>query len=251
MEIIDAYSHCGLKKYEPIEKVEQVLATVGVSRVILVQHMGEFDNSYLGGIAARDPQRFASVCLVDHMSPNAGETLRALATSGHFKGVRFPAEVCSSAPHVFRAAVESGLIIVLFVPDGIAPALPSLLRCMDESPEASLVLTHLGNPRLEDGPKFTDARQAFRLAEYPGVHYQVSGMKMFCPYPHDPLHGLVAGALDAFGTSRVYWGSNYPVVGDVDDYRRDLSLVLDGKLPIPSSAIPDIVGGNARQLWFG
>src|SRR6202043_1719838 len=39
MEIVDAYAHCGLSKYEPIEKVRAAMAAGGVSRAVLVQHL--------------------------------------------------------------------------------------------------------------------------------------------------------------------------------------------------------------------
>jgi hypothetical protein len=46
------------------------------------------------------------------------------------------------------------------------------------------------------------------------------------------------------------WGSNYPVVGSADDYRADLRLLLDGGLPIPAAAVPQVAGENAKRLWF-
>jgi hypothetical protein len=40
------------------------------------------------------------------------------------------------------------------------------------------------------------------------------------------------------------------VVGGTTDYLNDLSLLLEGKLPIASADIPAIAGGNAKRLWF-
>ena len=70
-------------------------------------------------------------------------------------------------------------------------------------------------------------------------------------YPHEPLYPLLAEAAARFGGARLLWGSNYPVVGDEQDYRNDLQLLLDEKLPFPDTDIPAIAGGNARSLWFG
>jgi predicted TIM-barrel fold metal-dependent hydrolase len=61
---------------------------------------------------------------------------------------------------------------------------------------------------------------------------------------------LIAEALDKFGLARLIWGSNYPVVGTRADYQADMHLLLDGSLPIPTIAIPQIAGENARRLWF-
>lgn len=112
------------------------------------------------------------------------------------------------------------------------------------------MLTHLGNPKAGDGPGFTEHRRVFELAAYEGVYFQVSGMKMFCAYPHTELYPLVREAVECFGVSRLLWGSNYPVVGDKDDVAKDLTLLAGGRLPIPESAIRDVACMNACNLWF-
>jgi len=250
MEIIDAYSHCGLRKYQPIEDVRRVMEAAGVTRAVLVQHLGEFDNSYIGAIAAAEPERFAGVCLVDHESPDAVGELCRLAASGRFRGVRLAAAACVAVPEIPRAAAELGLVIVLYTPDGIGASAGWLAGFLEESPGARVVLTHLGNPDLS-GTGAEGHREALRrLAAHAGVHFQVSGMKMFCSYPHTPLHGLIVFAFEHFGADRLLWGSNYPVVGGEEDYLCDLRLLIDGGLPLPREAIPAVASGNARRLWF-
>ncbi len=251
MEIIDAYTHCGLSKYEPIKQVARVMASAGVGRAVLVQHLGEFDNSYIAGCVASAPDRLAGVCLVDHTLPDAVSQLEKLANSGCFRGVRFPVQVLIDAPDLFDTAAKLGLVLVLYAPDGMGYVVESLNRFLDLHPGARVVLTHLGTPRMEEAPEFAGARRAFRLARHPGVYWQLSGMKMYCPWPHEPLHPLIADAFSAFGPERILWGSNYPVVGSELDYGRDLELLTQERLPIPPDAIPAIAGGNAKRLWFG
>jgi len=249
--LIDGYTHCGLSKYEPIEQVKQVMSAAGVSGAVLVQHIGEYDNDYIGRVASEDPAHLAAVCLVDHQAPDAVDALgRCRDSAYHFRGVRLPAEVAAHAPQLLYAAADMGLIIVLFAPEGVGANLKPLAEMLEARPQAQLVLSHLTLPLKAGAPDLPASRAAFELAKYPGVYCQVSGMKMHAPYPHEPLYPLIAEALDHFGPSRLYWGSNYPVVGDEQDYIRDLRLLLDGKLPVPENAIADIAGGNAQRLWF-
>jgi len=250
MEIVDAYAHCGLNKYTPIEDVRAVMKTAGVSCAVLVQHMGEFDNSYIADIAASDPTCFAGVFLVDSSSVTAVEDLKKEARSGVFKGIRFTVDVFKNSPQLCQAAVDEGLIIVLYAPDGIAEHVEILDAFLNLNPSCRLVITHLGNPDLGEGPGFESYKSVFTLARYAGVYYQVSGMKMFCPYPHRELYSLIGEAVEAFGVSRLVWGSNYPVVGDDDDYMKDLHLLLEKKLPLPEQTIKEIAGNNAHRLWF-
>lgn len=250
MEIIDSYLHCGLSKYLPVADVEATITAAGVSRAVMVQHLGEYDNSYIGRIVAEQPHRFAGVCLVDHRIEGVRNTLESLLGDGPFRGVRLTSEVLREAPEIFSFTAELEKVIVFFAPEGIADSVDALLRFLGSNPDCRMVVTHLGNPRAEMAPAFEEHVALFRLASFPGVRLQVSGMEMFCPYPREPLYPLISEAVRAFGAERLLWGSNYPVVGGIDEYRAELRLLLDGQLPVPEAAIPAIAGGNSRSLWF-
>jgi L-fuconolactonase len=250
MEVIDGYCHCGLSKYEPIERVREVMDTAGVSRAVLVQHLGEFDNTYIGSVVQRDPGHFAGVLLVDHRSPDAVPELQRLCATRLFRGVRLTTDALSATPDLFAVAGNLGLVIVLYAPQGIRPHLSCLIDQLELAPFTQLVVTHLGNPSLDGQSLAESATDVFCLSQFANVYLQVSGMKMFCPFPHEPFYSLITQALEKFGTQRLIWGSNYPVVGTAADYQADLRLLLDGRLPIPAGAIPKIAGENARRLWF-
>ena len=47
-----------------MEDVRKIMSEHGVSRAVLVQHLGEYDNSYIENVVARDPDRFAGVFLI-------------------------------------------------------------------------------------------------------------------------------------------------------------------------------------------
>ena len=250
MEIIDAYAHCGLSKYEPIENVREVIAAAGVSRAVLVQHLGEFDNSYIASVVASDPEHFASVLLVDHTATNVAGTLAHWVTSGRFQGLRLTADALLTNPDLFLLASDLGLAIVLYAPQGIRPILPHLERALESAPFTRLVITHLGNPILIGSKLDEGANAVLDLARFSNAYFQLSGMKMFCAPPHEVLYPLIEDAVATFGTRRILWGSNFPVVGSQEDYWADLRLLLDGGLPVPREAIDQIAGENAKRLWF-
>ena len=250
MDLIDGYTHCGLSKYEPVERVVEVMAAAGVGRAVLVQHLGEFDNSYLGNVASANPERFAAVCLVDHQPADCVTMLQRWVDSGCFKGLRLTAEALEAKPVLADAAVELGLILVLYAPNGVAPSAPLLANLFKRHSEARLVLSHLGHPDPAESPRFARCDAVMSLAEHPNIYVQLSGMKMFCPWPHEPLYPLIEKVIQRFGPSRVYWGSNFPVVGGTRDYLNDLALVIERKLPIATSDIPAVAGSNAKRLWF-
>ena len=250
MGIVDGYAHCALSKYKPIENVKAVMQSAGVHRAILVQHLGEYDNTYIGQIVAAEPEHFAGVMIVNHESPDMDQTLTHLVDSGQFKGIRITTEVAKAAPQLLRLAAKLGLIILIYAHDGIADFVGWLDGFLAMQPNTSIVITHMGNPDPTTDSQFEKHRSIFQLTQYPNVYYQISGMKMFCPFPHKLYYDLIAEALEWFGPKRLYWGSNYPVVGSDRDYINDLQLLLGGKLPIPEEAIAMVAGENAEKLWF-
>src|SRR5262245_57889960 len=104
------------------------MESAGVERAVLVQHLGEDDNAYLGRIVSNAPRSFAAACLVNPDDPTAATTLHGLAAEGFFRGVRFPLQVLRAAPQLWDAAAELGMVIVAFAAEGLAGQAAPLRR---------------------------------------------------------------------------------------------------------------------------
>ena len=146
------------------------MAAAGVSRAVLVQHLGEFDNSYIGSVVASDPQHLAGVLLVDHRQKDVIGTLERWHSSGNFQGIRLSAEAIADARVAAVDGGQSGLIIVLFAAGGIRPILTTLEKELQSAPFTRLVITHLGNPTFENDDIAESARDMFRLARFGNVY---------------------------------------------------------------------------------
>ena len=250
-EVIDGYAHCGLRKYVTFETLRGVLDAAGVGRVVIVQHLGEYDNAYLAGVARAHPRAAACVCLVDHRDPRARDQLAALAAGGAFRGVRLTSRALLERPGLAMAAARLGLVIQAMPAHAPARWAPVLEGVLARYPEARVMLSHLAMPRPRDAPAFAPQRPALDLARHPGVRIQLSFASALGPWPHEPMYPAIAQAVEAFGPERIVWGSNYPPVGGLREYLADLDLLLGGRLPIPADAIAGVAGGNARRFWFG
>lgn len=247
--MIDGYSHCGLSKYRPVEDVLAVMRTAGVDRAVLCQHLGEYDNEYLAQVVATYPATFAAICLVDPASPSAAADLEKWHATGRFRGVRLLAQWLSDYQPLWARAVDLGLTLVLYAPQGVAVAAPVIARFLAAHPTARLVVTHLGNPQLREG-RLVDA-ELLRLSAVPGVFVQLSGLSQFCEYPHTELRDFIRAMIREFGAPRIYWGSNYPVCGDEAAYRRDLHQVTSGEWDLTPEQIEWITSRTAEEVWFG
>lgn len=249
-EFVDAYVHCGLSKYKPLPEVERAMRLARVDRAVLVQHLGEFDNTYIQKAVTKNPEKFAGVFLVDYTQDSIYNELRRWANTGRFRGVRFLLESLELNPLLWQEAVNLNLNIIVYEPEGIAKGFNLLKNFLKKNPTATMILSHLGVPNLKTDPEFIQHGSLYQLSEYQNVYFQVSGMHMFCPYPYNLLWPVIKQGLDSFGAERMLWGSNYPVLGNDEDYVREVELIRSGGLPIPKSEIHRVMNGTAVEVWF-
>jgi predicted TIM-barrel fold metal-dependent hydrolase len=245
--IIDSYTHCGLDKFRPIEDVRAMMAEVGVSRAVLAQHLGQFDNSYIAACVQAEPSSLIGVAMIDVLDPDAQVSLQEVVASPAFGGIRMTAAMLRQAPCLASAALEAGLHLVLYCPDG-TDEIESVLPGLASGP-GRIVITHLGSPTVDAG-RLTRGTELLQLAADPRIMVTLSGAGMACDPPHEPLRSLVRAIVDGFGAERVMWASNYPVVGDQGAVRADLDLLLSNAWGLPPSAIPLISADVADHTWF-
>ena len=245
--IIDSYTHCGLDKFQPLPEVQAMMRSVGISKAVLAQHLGQYDNSYIESCVRSSPETLAGVAMINASGPDALSALAAVSSSRAFRGLRMTLDMLAEAPAIASAAVERGLHLVLYCPDG-TDALADVLGKVAPGP-GRIVVTHLGSPAVGDGV-VTRGEEVLRLADDDRVLVTLSGASMFCPTPYEPLRRLVRSIVSAFGDTRVMWAANYPVAGEARDVAADLRLLLDNVWGLEPSAIEAIQGGVANRIWF-
>ena len=82
--VIDAYTHCGLDKYEPIDRVREMMTHSGIDRAVLAQHLGQYDNRYIGSVVSEDPEHFAVTTTREESDLTALETSEVRRFLGEF-----------------------------------------------------------------------------------------------------------------------------------------------------------------------
>ena len=247
--MIDAYTHCGISKFEPVELVLATMAAAGVERAVLVQHLGEYDNSYLAEVVGERPEAFAVVALADPEASDWEERLAEVAESGHVRGLRLTTEMLLANGDLALGAAAAGLVPVLYTPDGVAPARQRIVELAAAAPDRPIVITHLGCPKVE-GKQMVAGWELLEFSDLTNVMVTLSGLGMLCPYPHRPLSDFVGKVVEEFTAHRIMWGSNYPVLGDASDYARDLDLVLAGWWGFSPEQVERISETNAAETFF-
>lgn len=128
----------------------------------------------------------------------------------------------------------------------VAPAVyGELRRALDAAPAFNALISHFGLPAkgAEDARAAGLALQELHsFRDMPGVAVKASGFYAFTSLldPSEVLEGVV----EAFGTERVLWGSDYPVVLSSESFEQ-ASAHTSGLLPEARGAV---MGDNLRRI---
>jgi len=262
MRIVDSHCHAGLNWYEPVETLLGVMRRNGVSQAVLVQMLGQYHNDYLLDCRERFPGCFACVIGVDvELGQAACNELARLAARGA-TGVRLRPQSRSPGTDplaIWRAAVQHGLAVSC-VGNQESFAAPEFRALLEELPELTVVLEHLGGTSQPDpaGDDRVLTERVLELAELPNVCLKVPGLGELLPrrpalpataIPFDRAAAQLDRALASFGAGRLLWGSDFPPVAAREGYRNALEWVRDALAPQGSAALKLIFGDTARRIF--
>ena len=261
MVVLDSHCHVSNVWYEPVETLLFQMDRNGVGGAVLIQMLGQFDNTYQQACLRRYPGRFASVVMVDANAPEATEHLRRLAEDGA-SGVRLRPGARSPGSDplaIWRAAADLGFSVSCpgTAGDFASQAFSDLVT---DVPRLRVVVEHLGAASRPDA----DAEQrmarevALRaLAAHPNVYVKVTGLGEIAQrasppgaFPFQrPIPAYLDLAYELFGPERLMWGSDFPPVAVREGYASALHLCRAEFASRPNSAQELIFGNVAARVF--
>jgi L-fuconolactonase len=223
----------------------------GVTGSVLVQCINSLDETreFLA-LAAADRLVAGVVGWVDLEAPDVADTLAALRAGpggSRLVGIRHQVQSEPDPDWLVRPAVlrglaalgAAGLTFDLLV---LPVQMPAALAAVTARPEVVFVLDHLAKPPIADGD-LAFWESGFRvLAERPNLVAKVSGLvteASWATWTVDDLRPVVDVALDAFGPSRLMFGSDWPVCLLAADYGQVVAVADELVLPLLSPSERD------------
>ncbi|WP_050469790.1 amidohydrolase family protein [Herbaspirillum chlorophenolicum] len=202
---------------------ESLLASMdeaGIAHAMVVQASTAYgnDNRYVVDAVTAHPDRFCGVFSIDVLAPDAVDKFKHWLAAGlsglrlFLTGTTMPGQAGwlddpRSYP-VWEYVQANNVSICLQM---TAAGIPALQRMLDLFPKVRVLLDHLARPDLAGGPPYASAQPLFDLAAHPGVYLKLTnrtiaeaGRGLSTPQAFFPK------VLDAFGASRIAWGSNFP-----------------------------------------
>ena len=208
---------------------------------------------------ARDDPRIAAIVAFAPVDDDQGLALALQDFSNRplVKGIR---HLVQSEPEVdfclrpqFVAGVKrlakSKLIFEVGARDD---QLPAVAKLVEQCPEVSFVLDHLGNPRIQEGVFKPWDQNVRRLAALPNICCKVSGAATKADWKKwkpEQLKPYIDHGLETFGFKRIMFGSDWPVCTLACSFRRWLEVLGDITSGCTRDERERLFSGNARKFY--
>lgn len=182
--------------------------------------------------------------------PSLAQNLDRWKTNPKLKGIR-PMAAAHGADWLDQPEYKPGLktlaerYLILE-----ALVLPQHLRAVaalaQEHPDLQIVVNHAAKPKPDDMPNWTIEIGAFK--NLTNVACKISGLTQQSTNPAHQRQ-VFDTLLDVFGSQRLMWGSDFPVVLETSDYAAWLQSSKSLLQSISASEATQITSGTAAQIY--
>ncbi len=246
------------------DDIAPLLTAANVQKIVLVQAAAsEPETEYLLSIADRHDDVAGVVGWIDLTREDATETLERFSTNAKFKGIRPMLQDIDNTDWLLQAP-RSELWAVLankrMCFDALVqPRHLSMLTAFCEThTDIPIVIDHAAKPKsaLEGSlPDFEKWRQDMaQLAEHPHVYCKLSGLLTefpaeLLPKAKQVLKPYVSTLLSLFGSERLMWGSDWPVLTLASNYAAWDQLTAELLHELDSTELSNVLGGTADRFY--
>lgn len=205
---------------QTFEQLVAEMDAAGVAKAAIVQastYYG-FDNSYIADSIAKDPKRFTGVCTINVFATDAIDVLKTWMAKG-FSGLRIFTggathgndETLLADPRsypIWEFAAEAGVpICVQTGPTG----LPNVRNLLERFKNTTIILDHIGRPKLDDGPPYDHAQSLFDLVEFPHLYLKITPRSFaLAESGASTPDAFFPKLVEIFGADHIAYGSNLP-----------------------------------------
>ena len=228
----------------------------GIDKTVLVQAYSayKYDNSYTADCAAKYPDRFTSVCILDPTQSDTPDQLTYWVKQRGMRGIRLFTTTETEGtwlddPRTFPVWERAASLGVPICVMALFHRIPRVRTVLERFPNVTVALDHLAVPRLSAGPPYDSVQPLFELVRFPNLYLKFSSVSLYAARrgkstPKEFFTRLI----DRFGARRLMWGSNFPATYDrslkdqFDLARQELSF-------LPQEDQRWIFGETALTLW--
>ncbi|AXI48961.1 amidohydrolase [Sulfitobacter sp. SK012] len=231
----------------------------GLAGTVVVQAAATVtETEFLLGLAKETPFIKGVVGWVDLEDPSCPDVLDRLMASAAFKGVRPMLQDIKDTNWIARPAVVGNLVALaergLRLDALVVPRhLDVLARVAADLPQLPIVIDHCAKPVVAKGADAGDywRDQMARLAELPNLMCKISGLANEAgpDWNADVLRPVIDHVVKHFGSERIMWGSDWPVLNLAGDYDQWRAVTDQLFADLQEQERAEIYGGTATRFY--
>jgi len=234
------------------------LAVADIQGTILVQAAPtEAETMFLLDIAAKAQVVRGVVGWTDFDAADGGARIDVLAAHKLLVGLRPMVQDIPDDDWLLRPALAPLLAAMarnslVFDALVLPRHLPRLLRLADDHPGVQFVLDHCAKPRLATGEIADWQGDVALLAERPNIVCKLSGLatEAAMGWQITDLRKAVDHVVTCFGTDRLMWGSDWPVVNLAGGYEKWFAATEALLADLSANEKAAIFGDNAARIYL-
>jgi L-fuconolactonase len=239
------------------EHLEPLLQWHRIEGCVAVQaDQSEQETTFLLELASRHPFVKKVVGWIDLAAADVSDKLETIREHAHLAGFRHilqaePPEKMKQASFrrgIGKLEAHGFTYDILIFPHHLEAA----IELVDAFPRQSFVIDHLAKPKIREQIMEPWKKQIRELARRPHVYCKLSGMVTEADHQRwkaDDLRPYMEVVLEAFGASRVMYGSDWPVCLLAADYGRVLHTVESFISQLSHDEQADILGRTACRFY--
>jgi L-fuconolactonase len=233
-----------------LDMIQSLAAACDVTAGVLVQSQeDDRDTEYLLELAENASFIRAVVGWVDMMSPSAEERILYLKKYSKFKGLRPMLQSLPEDDWILKPELDRVFDVMkhqhLSFDALVKPRhLVHICELARRHPDLPIVIDHAAKPPIAEKLPDDWCKDMRILAEFSNVHCKISGLVIEANLQQSPgvLSGYIQFLLSIFGSHRLMWGSDWPVIKLAEDnLAMDYSQWLDFAMrALENTSVDDI-----------
>ena len=241
------------------EHLQPLLQECGIDGCVLVQtDQSERENEFMLGLAQTNDFIKGVVGWVDLRHPVVEERLAYYKDFSKMKGFRHVLQSEPDRALMLRPSFKRGIgalasfgytYDILIYPDQLGYT----REFVASFPDQPFVIDNIAKPHIKDHYITEEWRSAIRaVAAYPNVYCKLSGMVTEADWQHwkpEHLRVYIDTVVEAFGTDRILFGSDWPVCLVAASYSQVFQVVNEYFAAFSADEQAAIFGGNAINFY--
>ncbi len=247
--------------FRDVDETEYRAAAPAVDRTVLVQAQPrQSDTDWLLSLADASQLIGGVVGWADLSAPEASAHILRLARSPKLKGLRPMLQGLAYDAWILRddvqpglkAMVEAGLVFDALIHPRHLPVVERLATLW---PDLTIVIDHCAKPAIGSGDDQAWRDAMARAADHANLHCKLSGLvteisaDVWDTEAIDAAWAYADHVFDRFGSNRILWGSDWPVITSRCSLQAWLGWTHTWLSAKPQAASDAILGGTACRVY--